>query len=78
MDGVIYSGKDLIPGSDITVGDTITPEDEIELRYRGRISIANATEQLGWQPRYRQVADGLAQYVDAYQRFIDSTERPNQ
>lgn len=60
----------LIPGSSIEVADVMTPEDEMEASFRGVISIENARAQLGWEPGYASVRDGVRQYIDAYREFL--------
>jgi len=64
---------ELVPGSTIEIPDTLTEADQMELPYRGRMSIEANRTQLGWEPRYRQIRDGLADYVERYRAFIDST-----
>lgn len=61
---------DTVAGAEIEIADRFTPEDEIELAYRGRISIDNAVSQLGWSPRYREIRDGIEQYVEQYRAFL--------
>jgi len=64
---------ELVPGSRIEIPDVLTEQDQMELPYRGRLSIENAREQLGWEPRYRNIRDGLADYVDRYRAFTAAT-----
>ncbi len=65
--------EELVPGSDIQVADVMTPDDEMEASFRGVISIDNAREQLGWQPRYASLRAGVGQYIDAYREFLTGT-----
>jgi nucleoside-diphosphate-sugar epimerase len=60
----------LVPDSAISIGMSLSEEDEVESGFRGRLSIENAREQLGWTPSYPQVADGLAEYARQYSEFI--------
>jgi nucleoside-diphosphate-sugar epimerase len=62
--------RELIPGAEIEVGDDLTEGDLLELRYRGRLSIENARTQLGWEPRYRSIRDGVAEYIERYRAFL--------
>lgn len=62
--------REIIPDADIEVGEGLSHADELEIRYRGRLSIENAQQQLGWQPRYASFRDGVAQYVERYTAFI--------
>jgi UDP-glucose 4-epimerase len=61
---------ELIPGSDIEVADTMTPDDEVEASFRGVLSIENARAQLGWEPRYASLRAGIAEYISAYREFL--------
>lgn len=62
--------REIVPGADIEIADGLSSEDELEIRYRGRLSIANACEQLGYRPRFAALRDGLAEYVDRYRAFL--------
>jgi nucleoside-diphosphate-sugar epimerase len=62
--------EEVVPGAKITIADRLSPEDMLELRYRGQISIATAIEQLGWKPRYRSLIDGVREYVASYRAFL--------
>jgi nucleoside-diphosphate-sugar epimerase len=61
---------ELVPGSRIEIPDFLTEKDQMELPYRGRLSIENAQTQLGWEPQYRDIRDGLADYVERYRAFL--------
>lgn len=67
--------REIVPGADITIPDRLSAADELELPYRGRLSIANATDQLGWRPRY-SVVEGVRRYVETYRDFLRSRGRP--
>jgi UDP-glucose 4-epimerase len=61
---------ELVPGAVIEIPDVLTEADQMELPYRGRLSIENARSQLGWEPRFKHIRDGLADYVERYQAFL--------
>lgn len=61
---------ELVPGSRIEIPDTLSDADQMELPYRGQLSIENSRRQLGWEPRFTDVRDGLADYVDRYRAFL--------
>ena len=61
---------ELVPGSRIDIADVLSEQDQMELPYRGVLSIENAREQLGWEPRFKDVRDGLADYVERYRAFL--------
>ncbi len=64
---------ELVPGSRIEIPDTLTEADQMELPYRGRLSIDSNRAQLGWEPRFRDVRDGIADYVERYRAFVSSS-----
>ena len=64
---------ELVPGSEIEIPDLLTQEDQMELPYRGRLSIENARSQLGWEPRFKDVRAGLADYVERYRAFLSAS-----
>jgi nucleoside-diphosphate-sugar epimerase len=55
--------REVIPGADIEVGSGLTEAQVKDLRYRGRVSLENAREQLGFEPSFADVKDGIADYV---------------
>jgi nucleoside-diphosphate-sugar epimerase len=61
---------ELVPGAQIEIPDALSPEDQIELPYRGRLSIEPNRTQLGWEPRFENIRDGLADYVERYRAFL--------
>ncbi len=67
---------ELVPGSSIDIPDTLSEADQMELPYRGRLAIDNARTQLGWEPRFKNVRDGLADYVERYRAFLASSGAP--
>ena len=62
---------ELVPGSRIEIPDVLTEQDQMELPYRGRLVTENARTQLGWEPRFRDIRDGLADYIERYRAFLD-------
>ena len=67
--------EQLIPGGDIEVADVMTEEDEMEASFRGVISIENARSQLGWEPRYASLREGIKQYIEAYREFVSQVRK---
>jgi nucleoside-diphosphate-sugar epimerase len=62
--------KECIPGADIEIGSGLSEQDRIEMRYRGVLSIENAREQLGYEPLYADIRDGIAQYIQVYRQYL--------
>jgi UDP-glucose 4-epimerase len=68
--------RDVVPGADIEVGDGLSESDRFELQIRGRLSIANATAQLGFQPRYTSLRDGVTEYVERFRAYLAAGVAP--
>jgi nucleoside-diphosphate-sugar epimerase len=66
---------ELIPGADIEIGDVLSEDDQVELGFRGILSIENARRQLGWEPTYTSLRDGIAEYAATYRDFWEGTVR---
>ena len=61
---------DVVPGADIEIGEELSPGEVPVVALRGRLSIENARGQLGWEPRYSDLRDGIAQYAEQYRAFL--------
>ncbi|MGH9837535.1 MAG: NAD-dependent epimerase/dehydratase family protein [Blastocatellia bacterium] len=70
--------KRVVPGAQIEIGSGIAEEDQLEMRFRGRLSIDNAREQLGYRPRFLRLEDGVAEYIQSYRQFLHATREPRQ
>ena len=64
--------RELVPGSEIAIGPGIAEADKLEVAFRGVLSIDNARQQLGWQPKYWVLRDGIAEYIERYREFLGS------
>jgi UDP-glucose 4-epimerase len=64
--------RELVPGSDIEIGEELSEAEKPVAAFRGELAIDNARTQLGWKPRYGSVRDGIAQYVDQYRAFLQA------
>ncbi len=62
--------RTLIPDANIDVGSELSPSEKHDVRYRGVLSIENAEAQLGWCPRYRNIRDGIEDYVERYREYL--------
>jgi len=60
----------VVPGADIVIGNELSGDDNLEIRYRSRLSIDNARTQLGWQPRYKDLESGVAEYAGRYRALL--------
>jgi nucleoside-diphosphate-sugar epimerase len=68
--------RELVPGADVEVADEWTETDREELAFRGRISINNAREQLGWEPELAELERGVADYVEHFRVFLEAGGTP--
>ena len=62
--------KRLIPGADIQIGSGLSEADMLEIRYRGVLSIENARQQLGYEPEYGDIENGVKNYIDVYRQYM--------
>jgi UDP-glucose 4-epimerase len=65
--------RELVPGADIEIGEELSEAEKPVVALRGELSIENARSQLGWEPLYGSLRDGIAQYVDQYRAFVGAT-----
>ncbi|MBA3413643.1 MAG: NAD(P)-dependent oxidoreductase [Chloroflexia bacterium] len=68
--------RELIPGADVAIGEGLTEGDKAELPFRGVISMDPARAQLGWEPRFGDLRDGLVDYVDRFRAFVAAGGTP--
>ncbi len=61
--------KEKLPGSDIQVGEGLSEWNQREVKYRGRISIRRAKEQLGYEPQH-DIEAGVMEYINTYKQFL--------
>ena len=57
-------------GADVSIGDELAEGEKPVVALRGQLSIENARSQLGWEPTYGCVRDGIAQYAEHYRAFL--------
>ena len=65
--------RELVPGADIEIGEELSEAEKPVVALRGELSIENARAQLGWEPGYASIREGIAQYVGQYRAFVDAT-----
>lgn len=68
--------SELIPGAVVELGTEWTDVDRTELAFRAPVLIDNAREQLGFEPRFADLRDGLGDYLDRYREFIEAGGEP--
>ena len=64
--------RELVPEADVSIGEELSEAEKPVVALRGELSIENAREQLGWEPRYASIRDGIAQYLEQYRAFVAS------
>lgn len=62
--------RQLVPGCDLTIGPGLSHSDQLEIRYRGVLDVAPARQQLGYNPRFTRLEDGIANYLAAFRRYL--------
>ncbi len=65
--------RELVPGADVEIGEELSEAEKPVAALRAELSVENARSQLGWEPRYASIRDGIAQYVEQYRAFYEST-----
>ena len=65
--------RELVPGADVSIGDELSEGEKPVVALRGQLSIENARSQLGWEPTYGAIRDGIEQYADQYRAFLAAT-----
>jgi nucleoside-diphosphate-sugar epimerase len=61
--------RDTIPGSDIEIGDELTPLEEQNVKMRTSLDIAAAKRLLNWSPRW-PLEKGIAEYAITFRRHL--------
>lgn len=64
--------RELVPGADVEIGEELSEAEKPVVALRGELSVENARTQLGWEPRYRSIRDGIAQYVEQYRAYHEA------
>jgi UDP-glucose 4-epimerase len=65
--------RELVPDSDIEIGEELSEAEKPVVALRGELSVENARSQLGWEPRYGSIRDGIAQYAEHYRAFLEAS-----
>jgi nucleoside-diphosphate-sugar epimerase len=61
--------RELIPGADVEIGEELSEPEKPVVALRAELSVENSRTQLGWEPRYASLREGIAQYIDHYRAF---------
>ncbi|MBH9664541.1 NAD(P)-dependent oxidoreductase [Burkholderia multivorans] len=60
-----------VPGTEIEIGDALTPLEEENLKSRVPLDIEMAKNLLDWKPQF-QIEDGISQYLATYRNYRES------
>jgi UDP-glucose 4-epimerase len=66
---VVNMIKKIIPGSDIEIGNGLTPYEANLEKTRGTFNISKANHYLGFEPEYRSIEVGLRDYAETYRQY---------
>ena len=66
--------REIVPGADVEIGEELSEAEKAVVALRAELSVENARDQLGWQPRYYSLREGIEQYVGQYRAFHESTD----
>jgi len=64
--------RELIPGADVEIGEELSEAEKPVVALRAELSVENARTQLGWEPRYGSLREGIEQYIEHYRAFNES------
>ena len=65
--------RELVPGADVGIREQLSESEKPVVALRAELSVENAREQLGWEPRYFSLREGIEQYIEQYRAFHEST-----
>jgi UDP-glucose 4-epimerase len=65
--------REIVPGADVSIGDELSEGEKPVVALRGQLSIDNARTQLGWEPAYGAIREGIEQYAEQYRDFLAAT-----
>ena len=65
--------RELVPGAEVEIGEELSEAEKPVAALRAMLSVNNARAQLGWEPRYASIHEGIAQYVEQYRAFHAAT-----
>lgn len=69
--------RELIPGADVEIAEALTEHDQAELAFRGVLSIDHARAQLGYEPRFTDLRDGIADYIERFRAYLAAGGQPS-
>jgi UDP-glucose 4-epimerase len=61
--------RELIPTADIHIGPGIPEEEKRDAETRGRFDMTAAIDQLGFSPRFADIKDGIADYIEKFHEY---------
>jgi UDP-glucose 4-epimerase len=64
--------RELIPEADVEIGEELSEAEKPVVALRAELSVENARTQLGWEPQYASLREGIEQYIEQYRTFHES------
>jgi len=64
--------RELVPGADVEIGEELSEAEKGVVALRAELSVENARTQLGWEPQYASIREGIAQYIEQFRAFHES------
>ena len=61
--------RKVVPGADITIGDTLTPLEQQNVKMRAPLDVSAAERVLGWSPNW-PLEKGIREYAERYRDYI--------
>jgi UDP-glucose 4-epimerase len=65
--------REVIPGADVEIGEELSEAEKPVVALRAQLSVENSRSQLGWEPQYLSLREGVEQYIEHYRGFYEST-----
>lgn len=61
---------EMVPGADIQIEPGLSDADRVEITYRGILDVETGRKQLGYEPRFANIRDGIADYIEMYRQYM--------
>lgn len=62
--------KEMIPSADIEIEPGLSAADRLEIRYRGLTEMESVEQQLGYQVKYPELREGVAEYITRVREYM--------
>lgn len=62
----------IVPGADIEIGDTLTPQEAANAKMRAPMDVSAAQRELGWSPAW-EIEAGIREYAERFRDYMTAT-----